>query len=168
MWNILYDGFIQLNFPGNRRGITNIHLVAYSDDLAIVSIESNTILLEEATNPNLKVMVNRSRAVSVNEQNGSYHVITKSGYIRPTFQKINIPIQFKRNIRYLGRKLSSSLGYWYRIESFETKAMKTATALFRFTPNIKDSKESKCDCFKQPVTNTFCQAFNAIKTLYCL
>lgn len=126
--------------------MTSTELVAFADDVAVVSTGHTTWLLETATNEALnrvaEWMTSAGLALSIRKSEAV--ILTKKrGYRMPEFSIAGTRIEIKESIRYLGVELHRVLGYKAHVETAAAKAQTTASALARLMPNIGGSGQRK-------------------------
>jgi len=146
LWNIMYDGFLDMDTGGNVTGISSTELVAFSDDVAVVSTGHTTWLLETATNEALNRVAEWMSSAGLDlsiRKSEAVILTTKRGYKMPEFSIVGSRIEIKESIGYLGVELHRVLGFKAHIKTAAAKANSTASALARLMPNIGGSGQKK-------------------------
>lgn len=139
LWNIMYDGLLNLALPGGSK------LVGYADDVALIVDQPSAPLTEIITNDclgrihrwlnsrNLALAAAKTEAIIVTKRRSfEYPKLRVDGY--------EIPIS--TNLKYLGIVLDSRLSFKDHVEMVAKKALGTSTKLARIMPNIKGPGQS--------------------------
>lgn len=140
LWNIFYDGLLELPLP------VGVRLVGFADDLAVLGTAHTTELLEMAVNPALVMvaewMAENGLSVSV-AKTKAIMLTSKRGYRRPGLILQGTQLALSDHIRYLGVELSSNLGFRRHIQVASDRASKTTAALSRLLPNVGGPTQAK-------------------------
>lgn len=146
LWNVIYDGLLDVDTGGNESGMSSTELVAFTDDVAVVSTGHTTWLLETATNEVLnrvaEWMTSTSLTLSIRKTE-TVILTTKRGYTKPEFSIAGNRIEIQDSINYLGVELHRVLGFKAHVEMAAAKAQATASALSRLIPNNGGSGQKK-------------------------
>jgi len=140
LWNAFYDGLLNIPMPEKTQ------LVAYADDVAVVSIAHTGALLEQCVNPALE-LVSRwmtANGLEVAPQKSEAILITKKWRYDPPVISINghnIPV--RKSLRYLGIEIDQRLSFNSHVEKIAKGAAETARAIGRLMPNLKGPSNSK-------------------------
>lgn len=106
MWNIFYDGVLQIQV---RNGV---RLVAFADDVAVVAVAHNAELVEQLVNPTQTDIVEWMTANGLHlapEKSECAILTNKNSYRAPDLYVEGCQIPVKRAIRYLGVRLDTRL-----------------------------------------------------------
>lgn len=156
LWNLMYDGLLQVDMEGNERGMSSTELVAFADDVAVVATGHTPWLLETATNRALNQvaewMTSAGLTLSVRKTEAVI-LTTKRGYSLPEFSIMGDRIEIKDCIRYLGVELHRVLGFKAHAEKAAAKAQIAASALARLMPNVGGSGQRKRKLLSTVVTS---------------
>lgn len=140
LWNLLYDGVLQLKIPHD------VTLVAYADDLAIIALGRTEEELEMKANTTLEIVGGwmRDNKLAVAPAKSEAMVISGRKVCRPIKIKFgNQEITQKNIIKYLGVVLDRKLNFHSHIDYVTAKAEKTVAALSRIVPNLGGPGENK-------------------------
>lgn len=135
----MYDDLLRISIKENVLDPFSCTLVAFTDDVAVVTTSQTTQILEEVKNEALQEV---SRWLDENgltlSKNKTEAVIltTKRVYGKPKLQIDGTPIQVKEQLRYLEVELSQVLGFRKYIEQASAKATSTVSSLARLMPKI--------------------------------
>ncbi|KAL1447006.1 hypothetical protein WDU94_003522 [Cyamophila willieti] len=140
LWNLLYDGVLQLRVPHD------VTLVAYADDLAIIVLGRTAEDLELKANTTLEIvggwMSNNKLAVAPAKSEAM--LISGRKVCRPiTIKFANQEITQKNTIKYLGVVLDRKLSFLPHIDYVTGKAERAVAALSRIVPNLGGPGENK-------------------------
>jgi len=140
----MYDDLLDTEITSGIDVQTTATLVAFANDVAVVTTGTTTEKLEEVTNEalhtvakwmeqnGLKLVAHKTEAV----------VLTKKrGYAEPLFILNRTKIIPKVKLRYLGVDLSKKLGFQTHHKTVAEKAGRTANALARLMPNVRGPKQ---------------------------
>jgi len=140
------DGLLQVRTGGNQQGISSSTLVAFADDVAVVTTGHTTRILEDVTNNALAAVtewMDRAELSLSVERTEAIVLTNKRGYERPDFRIRGTSIKIKDQIRYLGIELHRVLGFRAHIEAAASKASSTSQALSKIMPNVGGSGQQK-------------------------
>jgi len=146
LWNIMYDGLLQVRTGGNQLGISSSTLVVFADDVAVVTTGHTTRILEDVTNnapAAVTEWMDRAELSLSVEKTEAIILTNKRGYERPDFRIRGTSIEIKDQIRYLGIELHRVLGFRAHIEAAASKALSTSQALSKIMPNVGGSGQQK-------------------------
>lgn len=150
LWNILYDGLLQLTMP------QGVEIIAFADDVALVAKSIVTFkveeLLEEAAEITLKWLENTGLEVAVTKSETMLFT-KKRTYNTMTVNMRGTDIPSTRSIKYLGVQLDSKLNFKEHSRIASAKASKTAQNLARIMPNVGASKATKRRLLASVVTS---------------
>jgi len=108
LWNLFYDGILQLPVP------RSVRLIAFADDVAVVATVHNAALLKELANPVLEEITSwmTNNGLAIAPENSKCIVLTgKHGQHTPNFFVDGCPVAVKKEIRYLGVQLDTRLSF---------------------------------------------------------
>lgn len=140
LWNIFYDGLLRLELPEGA------HLIAFADDIAVVTVGHNKELLEKVTNETLDLVGHwmAGNGLGVAPQKSEAVVLTRKwAYTNPVIRYEGVPIAVGRSIRYLGVFLDTRLTFRDHIMKVTAGARKTAVAIGRLMPNVGGPQQAK-------------------------
>lgn len=144
LWNIMYDDLLQVQTGGNQQGISFSTLVAFADDVAVVTTGHMTQILQrchEQRAHGRHSMDGYGRALKSVEKTEAIILTNKRGYDRPDFRIRGTKI--KDQIRYLGVELHRILGFRTHIETAASRAQSTSQALSKTMPNVGGTGQQK-------------------------
>lgn len=140
LWNVFYDGLMELEVPDDA------HIVAFADDVAVVTIGHNKELLEEVTNASLN-MVNQwmsDNGLQVAPQKSEAVILTRKwAYADPEIIYGGHPIDVGRSIKYLGVLLDTRMSFKEHLSKVSASAKRSAVALGRLMPNVGGPSQVK-------------------------
>ncbi|KAI5718795.1 hypothetical protein M8J76_000447 [Diaphorina citri] len=136
LWNLLYDGVLQLKVP------EDVTLLAYADDLAIIALGRTEEELETKANITLDIvgswMLDNKLVVAPTKSEAM--IMSGRKACRPITIKFgNQEIPQKDSVKYLGVVLDKKLCFNQHIDYVTAKAEKTVAALSRIVPNLGQS-----------------------------
>jgi len=140
LWNIFYDGVLQLPV---REGIK---IIAFADDIAVVAVAHNAELMEQLVNPTLEDIVGwmSSNGLRLAPEKSECVVLTrKHSFREPSLYIQGCQVPVKRSVRYLGIQLDTRLSFVEHASTVAAGAKKAATALARLMPNVGGPSQSK-------------------------
>lgn len=140
LWNISYDGILQMEMPENTS------LIGYADDIVAVIIARNT---EEAQRRLNQVMIRvkswlDTHGLSLATEKTEIVLLTRRQI--PTIVEMEVgpqTITTKNAVKYLGMYLDTKLSYWQQIRHAAEKAAKMTTSLSRLMANIGGPTQNK-------------------------
>ncbi|KAI5722312.1 hypothetical protein M8J76_006741 [Diaphorina citri] len=140
LWNLLYDGVLQLKVP------EDVTLLAYADDLAIIALGRTEEELETKANITLDIvgswMLDNKLVVAPTKSEAM--IMSGRKACRPITIKFgNQEIPQKDSVKYLGVVLDKKLCFNQHIDYVTAKAEKTVAALSRIVPNLGGPGENK-------------------------
>lgn len=145
LWNIMYDDLLDMDITSGIDPQTSATLVAFADDVAVVTTGRNTKKLEEVTNEALLEVakwMERNGLKLVAQKTEAVIITKKRGYVEPSFILNGITITPKTKLKYLGVELSKKLGFQTHLKVTAEKAERTANALARLMPNVRGPKQA--------------------------
>ena len=131
-WNILYDEVFELRLPAN------CELVAFADDLLLMSWASDLPALEEQTNTAIKLIADWGQGVklSFNETKTKVMVIHSKRATQDLHLSMNgSRLELVDSFRYLGIIIDNKLKWKLHLKHVQSKAMKLSTWLTRLARN---------------------------------
>lgn len=140
LWNVLYDGLLNLELPGES------DLVGFADDVGVVVTARSTKILEVVANECLR---RTSRWLKANGLKIAAHkteailITDRRLFTPPTLVLEGQVVHWAKSLRYLGVQLDSGLRYTEHVNKTAEKAATTAAALARLMPNIGGPRELK-------------------------
>ena len=121
LWNLMYDGLLNLEHPKEAK------IIGFSDDVAVVVTARTTGTLEIPANESLR------RASKWLNENG----------LKPTLILEGENIPWTKDLRYFGVQVDGGLRHVEHVIKTTEKAATTAAALARLMPNVRGPKEGK-------------------------
>lgn len=134
LWNLMYDGLLNLALPEGSA------LVGYADDVALVVDKPNPDLIEIVTNDSLgrinrwlranhlQLAAAKTEAILITKRRSfNYPQLCVGGHV----------IQIKRSLRYLGMHLDGSISFNEHVKVVSEKALGTARILSQIMPNMR-------------------------------
>lgn len=121
----MYDDLLQVRTGGNQQGFSSSTLVAFADDVALVTTGHTARILEDVTNNALAAVtewMDRAELSLSVEKIEAIILTNKRGYERPDFRIRGTSIKIKDQIRYLGIELHRVLEFRAHIEVAASKA----------------------------------------------
>ena len=140
LWNIMYDGLLNLDLPDGSS------LVGFADDVAVLVTARTTATLEIMANESLRRVSNwlKENGLELAVQKTEAVLITdKRVFTPPTLMLEGQKVPWKKSLRYLGIQLDSSLRYADHVIRTTDNAATAAAILGRLMPNIGGPRESK-------------------------
>lgn len=141
----MYDGLLNVDTEGHTSR-SSTTMVAFADDVAVITTGRTTQIMEEVTNRALEVvadwMDDNSLDLSV-EKTEAIVLTNKRGFVKPNFKMKDFCIQPQEQLRYLGVELHRKLGFKRHIETAAAKAQSTALLMSRLMPNIGGPRQLK-------------------------
>lgn len=145
LWNLMYDSLLDVN-TGHNTTQSSTTLVAFADDVAVITTGRTTLQLEVATNGALEAVADwmRKNGLELSAHKTEAIILTnKRAYQKPTFILNDFQIEIQEQMRYLGVELHRKLGFSKHIETAAIKAQTTALALSRLMPNMGGSRQRR-------------------------
>lgn len=140
LWNILYDGVLEIDQP---EGVT---LIGFADDIVMVVTAIDESTLMSRANTALQRVDNwmETKNLHLAPEKTEAALLTKKRKIEPIhFMIHDTVVNLSNQVRYLGVWLDTKLTFSKHIEKALQKAEKTVTALSRLMPNIGGPRASK-------------------------
>ncbi|KAL1446824.1 hypothetical protein WDU94_015654 [Cyamophila willieti] len=155
LWNLLYDSVLELELP------EDITLVAYADDLAIISLARDAEEMEFKLNYTLREISQWMAENKLEIAPEKSEAIIISG--RKKYGTVNIrvgdqEIAIKENLKYLGVIIDSKLSFLPHLNYITAKAEKTVAALSRIVPNLGGPGENKRRMLQKAAESIFLYA----------
>lgn len=125
LWNLMYDDLLRVQTGGNQQGISSSTLVAFADDVAMITTGHTTKILQEVTNNALTAVADWMNMADLSllvEKTEAVILTNKRGYERPELRIRCMGIQIKDQIRYLGVELHRILGFRARLVTAASRA----------------------------------------------
>lgn len=143
LWNLMYNSLLEVDTEGNTAQ-SSTNMVAFADDVAIITTGRTTQLLEEVTNRALEKVAQwmEDNGLELSAKKTEAIILTsKRAYQLPSFTIKDFRIQPQEQLRYLGVELHRVLGFKKHLEMAAAKAQSTATKLSRLMPNTGGSRQ---------------------------
>lgn len=140
LWNVLYDGLLELDMPG---GVT---LIGFADDIAMVIVGENEEILINLGNAGIARVVRwmKEHDLQLAPHKTEAVLLTTKRKIAPIFFNVlGIDIAPSKAIKYLGVWLDTKLTFGEHISRLVVKAEKTVAALSNLMPKIRGPRASK-------------------------
>ncbi|KAL1446337.1 hypothetical protein WDU94_000619 [Cyamophila willieti] len=134
LWNLLYDGLLRTQMP---IGIT---LVAYADDLAVISVaksETELIRISNLALERVQRWMTENELEMAPEKTEAVLLIGRKKCRPVTVNVSGIEITPKKHIKYLGVHVDKNLDFSTHIEETVTKANARSAALIRILPRTR-------------------------------
>ena len=138
LWNIYYDGVLRIPVP------RSVNLVAYADDLAIVTVEKDAKKLQDTTNKAIDTVLRwmKSKQLSVAPEKTEVVILAGGRTVKQVEITVgNIKMRSQDQIKYLGVYLDRNMRMGQHIKNVVKKAEKAIGNLSRILPNIGGPKE---------------------------
>lgn len=151
LWNIYYDPLLKMDIP------TESKIVAYADDVAVVTNGTNKENLEKTINRTVKKIINwmnehkleiaahKTEVVLLISKRTCNEIVVKVDQVR---------VRSKNSAKYLGVYLGKNLSMAEHTRKAVEKAGKTAANLARLMPNIKGPDNEKRNILASVVYST--------------
>ncbi|KAI8129373.1 Retrovirus-related Pol polyprotein from type-1 retrotransposable element R1 [Lucilia cuprina] len=139
LWNMMYDGLLNLELPKGA------HIIGYADDVALVISHTLPQALEIITNDSLSRCdrwLNEHGLKLAAEKTESILITNRRSFIAPKLRIQGKSITFSKSLRYLGVLLDNRLNFNIHVQNIRDKALKTANVLTKIMPNINGPKDS--------------------------
>lgn len=140
LWNIMYDGLLNLDLPV---GSTT---VGFADDVAVVVTARTTRTLEVLANETTRRANNWLKANGLDlavHKTEAVLITNKRAFTPPMLALESEIVPWSKSVRYLGVQIDSGLRYADHVLKTAEKASSTAAALARLMPNIGGPSECK-------------------------
>lgn len=131
LWNVLYDGVLELELP------QGISLVAYADDLAVVTVAKTALEIEEKTNHALSCIDNwmKNHGLELAPEKSEAVLLIGRKTCSPVHIHINgTQIQLSDSVKYLGVILDTRLSFKQHVDFVTKKAATRVETLQRILP----------------------------------
>lgn len=140
LWNVMYDGLLNLTLPEGSG------VIGFADDVAVVATARTTQILEIKMNEcmrrasewlrdnGLELALHKTEAVLITD---------KRLFTSPTLSLDGEMVPWKKSVKYLGVQLDAGLRYEEHTKIAAEKAATAAAALARLMPNIGGPSELK-------------------------
>lgn len=138
LWNVLYDDLLRLNLP------TNVEIIAFADDIALVATASTPFLLEELLevalgavmdwmrDNGLELAIEKTEAIVLTNRNKHNSMTVRCGLL--SFPSV-------RCVKYLGVLLDARLHFNEHGEHAAARAGEACRQLTRILPNLRGAKQ---------------------------
>lgn len=140
LWNVLYDGLLELQMP------PGVQLVAFADDVAVVGIARTGSKAEELMNPVLEaisIWMSENGLKLAPDKSEAVVLTAKKIYEEPRLMLEGHPIPVRRHIGYLGVRLDTRLSFREHVTTVSKKASAVARAIGRLMPNLGGPSRDK-------------------------
>lgn len=127
LWNLVYDGLLNVDIEGNMAW-SSTTMVAFANDVSVITTGRTIQILEEVTNRALEVVVNRMKDndLELSVWKTEAIVLTnKRGYVKPSSMMKDFRIRPQEQLRYLGVELHRVLGFKRHIVMAAAKTQST-------------------------------------------
>lgn len=151
LWNIYYDPLLKMEIPAESE------IVAYADDVAVVSKGDNKESLEKNINRTVKKIIdwmNDHKLEIAAHKTEVVLLISKRTCNEITVKVDQVRIKSKESAKYLGVYLGKDLSMAEHTRKAVEKAGKTAANLARLMPNIKGPDNEKRNILASVVYST--------------
>ncbi|KAI5735310.1 hypothetical protein M8J77_016890 [Diaphorina citri] len=155
LWNVLYDGVLELQMPHG------VHLIAYADDLAMVVIAKTEEEIELNANTGINRICEWMDDTGLQLAPEKTEATLLVGRKRCRISHINLmgtTINIKESLKYLGVILDKKLTFRPHIEYIAEKASKAANSLIRIMPRQGGASVNKRRLLNNVVESTILYA----------
>lgn len=139
LWNLMYDGLLNLKLPDGAS------LVGYADDVALIVDKSDSALTEIVTNDCLG-RVNRwlnSKHLQLAASKTEAILVTKRrSFVYPQFHVDGYNIKINKSLKYLGVYIDGGITFAEHVKVVSEKALGTARKLAQIMPNIRGPRQT--------------------------
>lgn len=140
LWNILYNGVLELELPDD------VTTIAYADDLAVVVVARGEQELMAKANwavEEISDWISRKGMLLAPEKTEAVLLTPRRKFTPISFKIENIDVRPHTAIKYLGVWLDTKLTFSEHIKRTTEKASKLVAALSRLMPNVGGPRHSK-------------------------
>lgn len=140
LWNILYDGLLEIPLP------VGAQLIGFADDIALVVVARTEELLMSIANTALLLIarwLDGAKLQLAPEKTEAVILTTRTKVAPICFEVEGIQVKPSPAIKYLGVWIDSKLNFKAHFDKVSQKAEKTLTALSGILPNIGGARASK-------------------------
>lgn len=140
LWNIMYDGVLNLHLPPKTT------IVGFADDIAVVVVGKTIQEIQEKTNESVKQIrewLGRASLQLADHKTEAVLITGRKKMEYMTIQVGNTTINSKEAVKYLGVMLDNRLNFKYHVKHATEKASKIQSTLARMLPNIGGPKYQK-------------------------
>lgn len=137
LWNVMYNGILQLNLP------VGVKTIGFADDIALVVSAPNLNEAKTVTNASISVVKSWLASMSLSLAEHKTEVVVISSRRTREYININIgdcEITSKDSLKYLGMIIDSKLSFKSHIDYVATKARSSTASLCRLMPNTRGPK----------------------------
>lgn len=140
LWNVMYNGILQLNLP------VGVKIIGFADDIALVVIASDINEAKTVTDSSISVVKSWLASMSLSLADHKTEAIVISSRRARVKIKISVgdcEITSKDSLKYLGMVIDSKLSFSNHIDYAVIKAKASAASLCRLMPNTRGPKYHK-------------------------
>jgi len=138
LWNVMYDGLLEIKLPEDTE------IIAFADDVAIVCTAQVPFLLEERLGVALRDVVTwmNNNGLELALQKTEAIVFTNKN-VRNTMTVEFPPFRFEssKSVKYLGVHFDQKLRFAHHAELAAKRAVEAANHLTRILPNLRGAKQ---------------------------
>lgn len=133
LWNIMYDGVLNIAVPGRTK------VVGFADDIAVVIVAKTISEMEATTNEAVRQIRLWLQNAELELADHKTEAVLITGRKKMEFMTLTVgdtEIRSKQSVKYLGVMIDNRLNFKSHIAFATEKASKTQAALSRMLPNI--------------------------------
>ena len=137
LWNVMYNGVLKLNLPGNAK------IIGFADDIALVITASQTSEVTLVANACIRVVKSWLTSMGLALAEHKTEAVLISSRKNEEFVDIQVGgciIKTKKQLKYLGVMIDNRLSFKYHLEYSKEKATKMCLSLCRIMPNTRGPK----------------------------
>lgn len=133
LWNILYDGLLRIEMP------VGVELIAFADDVAIISVAPVPALLSESLSEAMSIVGHwmMAHGLELAVEKTEAIVLTKRRvHNQMTVTCDGVSINSRPTIRYLGVTIDAKMGFVNHAAKAAARALESCRQLGRIMPNL--------------------------------
>lgn len=133
LWNIMYDGVLNIALPGRTK------VIGFADDIAVVTVAKTINEMETTTNEAIRRIRLWLQEAELELADHKTEAVLITGRKKVEFMTLSVgdtEIISKQSVKYLGVMIDNRLNFKSHIAFATEKASKTQAALSRMLPNI--------------------------------
>lgn len=137
LWNVMYNGILQLNLPAG------VKTIGFADDIALLIVAAELDVAKTMTNASVGVVKSWLSSMGLTLAEHKTEVVVISSRRARQYININVgecEIASKDSLKYLGMIIDSKLSFNSHIKYVEAKARASAVSLCRIMPNTRGPK----------------------------
>lgn len=133
LWNIMYDGVLNIAVPGRTK------IVGFADDIAVVTVAKTIDEMETTTNEAIRMIKCWLQNAELELADHKTEAVLITGRKKTEYMTVTVgdtEIRSKDSVKYLGVMIDKRLNFKTHIAYATEKAFKIQAALSRMLPNI--------------------------------